>query len=64
MRLPTLAVAGILALGGLAGCGADDRSARLDPEDVKPALLTVENLSDAFEIDPDESGGGDDGPDG
>ena len=63
MRLPALAVAGILALGGFAGCGDGDESGQLAPEDVRPALLTVENLSDAFEIDPDEGGGGDDGPD-
>jgi len=63
MRLPALAVAGVLALGCLTACGDDNESSRLDPEDVKPALLTVENLSDAFEIDPDESGSGDDGPD-
>ena len=63
MRLPALAVAGVLALGCLTACGDDNESSRLDPEDVKPALLTVQNLSDAFEIDPDESGGGDDGPD-
>ena len=64
MRLPALAFAGVLALGCLTACGNDDdTSGRLDPEDVKPALLTVENLSDAFEIDPDESGSDDDGPD-
>ena len=63
MRLTALAAAGVLALGCLSACGDDDKSGRLDPEDVKPALLTVENLSDAFEIDPDEGGGGDDGPD-
>jgi hypothetical protein len=63
MRLPALAVAGLLALGCLTACSDNDESSRLKPEDVKPALLTVENLSDEFEVDPDKSGEGDDGPD-
>lgn len=63
MRLPALVVAGVLALGFLTACGADDGPSRVEPKDVKPALLTVENLSDEFEIDPDEGGSDDDGPD-
>jgi hypothetical protein len=60
MRLPALAFAGALALGCLTACGSDDEPNRVRPEDMKPALLTVENLSDAFEVDKDESEGGDD----
>jgi hypothetical protein len=62
MRLPALALAGVFALGSLTACGSEDEPSRVRPEDMKPALLTVENLSDEFEVDKDDSGGGE-GPD-
>ena len=63
MRLSALAFAGVLALGCLTACGSDDETSRVRPEDMKPALLTVDNLSDEFEVDEDDSGDGDGSPD-
>jgi len=60
MRLPTLACAGVLALACLAACGTDDEPSRVTSKDVRAALLTVENLSDDFEVDPDQSDDSDD----
>jgi hypothetical protein len=66
MRLPALAFAGVLALASLnaslTACGSSEGSGLVKPADMKPALLTVENLSNDFEIDKDQSGGGG-GPD-
>lgn len=61
MRLPALAAAGVLVLAGLAACGSDGERSRVTPEDVESALLTVDHLSDEFEVDEEESGGADDG---
>jgi len=63
MRLPALACAGVLAVACLTACGSEDKSDKVSSEDVRQALLTVEHLSDEFEVDPDDSDDGDDGPD-
>jgi hypothetical protein len=63
MRLPALACAGVLAIAGLTACGSDGKPDKVSSQDVRPALLTVEHLSDEFEIDPDDSDDGDGGPD-
>jgi hypothetical protein len=63
MRLPALAVAGLLAVACLTACGSDDEPGGVSSDDVRAALLTVENLSEEFEVDPDDSGDdGDGGP--
>jgi hypothetical protein len=63
MRLPALACAAVLALAGLTACGTDDEPSRVSSRDVRAAMLTVENLSDDFEVDPDQSEDDDDSPD-
>lgn len=64
MRLPALACAGVLAVACLTACGSDEKPDKVSSEDVRQALLTVEHLSDEFEVDPDDSDDdGDDGPD-
>jgi hypothetical protein len=65
MRLSVLACAGVLALAGLTACGSDDDPDKVTSQDVRSALLTVDNLSDEFEVDPDDGNDDDDddGPD-
>jgi hypothetical protein len=54
MRLSALACAGILALTTLTACGSDDDPGKVTSKDVRPALLTVDDLSAEFEVDPDD----------
>ena len=63
MRLPALACAGILALAGLTACGSDDDPGKVTSEDLGPAVLTVEDLSDEFQVDPETDSGEDGGMD-